>query len=176
MQCPISNGKPPSMNFCCPLRPDISSRSKAFGPLCFLCVSQMAPRGYREKPARNFFIYELRIRSCKPNRHFSNCLVSCGIPIYWPNILGTGVLGNWTLRSVNSRMQARGANNQLRWWTFLTRTKKGFTGGKWESAKEAVAPHQCCLMKSLLVGWYDTTAAAPWHTFSLCWPESAFLV
>lgn len=75
MQCPTSNGNPFFMNFCSPPRPDISSWSKAFGSLCFLCASQMAPRGYHEKPARNFRIYEARIRSYKLNRHISNCLV-----------------------------------------------------------------------------------------------------
>lgn len=80
MQCPTSNGNPLFMNFCSPPRPDISSWSKTFCPFCFLCASQMAPRGYREKPARNVHIYEVRLRWCKPNKHVSNCFVYCGIP------------------------------------------------------------------------------------------------
>jgi len=40
----------------------------------------MTPRGHQEKLARNFLIYEARIRSCKTNRYASNYLDYCGIP------------------------------------------------------------------------------------------------
>lgn len=93
MQCPISNGKPSFMNFCCPPRPDISSWSKAFGPLSFLCASQMAQEDTKKNQQGTSLL--MNLNHAKPKWHFSKFSVSCGIPKYWPNILG-----NWALRKV----------------------------------------------------------------------------